>query len=159
MKIVMTPDELMDFTTNGRIPESAKKTLAGGVLAMCSSPEMMTAIMTKIESNIRTVMSAAIKVQSNGYGSNGSNSLKGWAADIMLTELTNKAKELDIKDAILVVVAEEVRKRFDAVLLENIRAIIATEYKGMLLARAERYEFEPMIKAKVREALAGVLAQ
>jgi hypothetical protein len=159
MKIVITPGEMMDFVTSGKIPESAKETLAGGVLAMCNSPEMSRAIMTKVETEIRKVMADAIMVQSDGYYSSNKKSLKGWAAEIMLTELSNKVKELDIKSTIRTIVAEEVKKQFDTDLRINVRATISDEYKELLKAHADTYDIEHLVEIKVKKALAGILAK
>ena len=160
MKIVISPDEMVAFVTSGNFPESAKKTLAGGVMAMCNSPEMLEAIMTKVNSQVEKVMAGAISMTyDNHYNGNNPKTLKGWAADILLNELTNKAKQLDMKDIIRTAVAEEVSKQFESALRENIKATIASEYKEALLYRVERYDIAPIVEAKVKAALANILAK
>lgn len=158
LKIDMSPAELVKFVTDGQFPESARETLVGGILAMCDSPEMSKAIMSKVESEVRSVLNEALRIKSDGYYGN-KVSLQGWASEIMLAELTNKVKELDIKSIMREMIATEVKKQFDEALRANVRSTIESEYKVLLKGRVDAYDIEHLVETRVKKALAGILAQ
>ena len=153
MKIIMSPDELVEFIQSGMLPDSVKEQIVGGILAMCNSKEMNEAIKARVASSVTEALNAAILVDTKAWGG---PRMVGWARTIIENSYRDKLKEFDIKDAILAMVQDEVQRQLGPLLDERIKNAVRAEALESITKRVEAMDLKGTIRKNIGEVITGI---